>query len=517
MSTDQVSGPAGGGRVPGRIDAEMWGIVTVLILGSIMSVLDTTIVNIALQSLSHDLHTNLEDVQWVVSAYLLSLAAVIPITAWGARRFGAKRLYLVSIVLFTLGSALCGLANSTGQLILFRVIQGVGGGTIVPVGQMILVKASGPHNLARVMSALSVPVVLAPVLGPTIGGLLLDNVGWRWIFFVNLPIGVLAVLTGVRKLPADRPEEAGRLDLTGLALVATGLVGVTYGLAEVGSSADAMMHVALPLLGGILLVAAFVGRALRITQPLLDMRLYLNKAFSAASVSTFALGAAFFGGMILLPLYFQTVRHQDAVYTGLLLAPRGLGALAASWLSGRMTERIGAGATAAIGAFVTLVFTAPFALVGAHTSYLAIGVVMVFQGFGTVLAFTPTMTAAFRTLRPGQINDASSQLNIVMRVGGSIGTAILTVILQQYLARSGTSVTALGHAFGSTFAWVLAITAVAAIPALALFVIDRRQDRVAPGLDNASREFAPRPLPVGADMPRPGAEFSPRSEPAGEP
>jgi MFS family permease len=307
------------------------------------------------------------------------------------------------------------------------------------------------------------------------------------------------------------------LDLAGLALVATGLVGVTYGLAEVGSSADAMMHVVLPLLCGFLLVAAFVMRALRITQPLLDMRLYLNKAFSAASVATFGLGAAFFGGMILLPLYFQTARHQDAVYTGLLLAPRGLGALAASWLSGRMTDRIGAGATAAIGALVTLVFTAPFALLSSHTSYVAIGVVMVFQGFGTVLAFTPTMTAAFRSLRPSQINDASSQVNIVMRVGGSIGTALLTVILQHYLTHSGSSLTAAGHAFGATFTWVLAITAVAAIPSAVLFVIDRRQDRVAWRPDNSGHELTSRPMTVGMEVIRPPAEFSSRSEPAGGP
>jgi EmrB/QacA subfamily drug resistance transporter len=495
MSSDQISAPSGE-RTPGRIDAEVWAIVTVLILGSIMSVLDTTIVNIALQSLSRDLHTSLRDVQWVVSAYLLSLAAVIPLTAWAARRFGPKRLYLVSIVLFTVGSALCGLATSTGELIVFRVIQGVGGGTIVPVGQMIMVKAAGPRNLARVMSALSVPVVLAPVVGPTVGGLLLDNVGWRWIFFVNVPIGVVAVLTGLRKLPSGGREDAGPLDLVGLVLVASGLVGVTYGLAEVGSSDGGLAHVIVPLVGGLLLVAAFVVHALRIARPLLDVRLYLNKAFTAASVSTFGLGAAFFGGMILLPLYFQTVRHESAVSTGLLLAPRGLGALAASLLSGRMTDRIGAGLTAAIGALITVLFTVPFVALGPHTPYAVIGPVMVIQGFGTVLAFTPTMTAAFRALSPGHINDASSQLNVVMRVGGSIGTAILTVILQSHLTKAGASLGGQAAAFGTAFSWVLAISAVAVLPISVLVVLERRHARRPSRPDEATPGSSPQLVEV---------------------
>ena len=176
MSTEPLS-TSDGARTAAGIDSGMWRVLFVLILGSLMSVLDTSIVNIALQSLSRDLNTTLGDVQWVVSAYLLALAAVLPMTAWAARRFGPKRLYLVSIVLFTLGSALCGLATSTGELIAFRIIQGVGGGMSVPVGQMILVRVSGPRNLARVMSAFSVPVLMAPVLGPLIGGLLLDNAG----------------------------------------------------------------------------------------------------------------------------------------------------------------------------------------------------------------------------------------------------------------------------------------------------------------------------------------------------
>src|SRR3954467_9372855 len=209
-------------------------IAIVVILGAIMSVLDTTIVNVALDTLSRDLHTSLDGIQWVVTGYMLALAAVIPVTGWAATRFGSRRLYLISLVLFTAGSALCGLAWSPESLIAARVLQGLGGGMLMPIGQMILVKAAGPRNLPRVMSAIGVPIILAPVFGPTLGGLLLEHAGWQWIFLVNLPIGVVAVTVAVRMLPRDEPEEAGSLDAIGLVLIAAGLVGVTYGLAESG-------------------------------------------------------------------------------------------------------------------------------------------------------------------------------------------------------------------------------------------------------------------------------------------
>jgi EmrB/QacA subfamily drug resistance transporter len=449
-------------------------VAIVVILGMVMSVLDTTIVNVALESLSKDLHTSLDNIQWVVTGYLLSLAAVIPVSGWAAKRVGPKRLFLISVVLFTIGSALCGLSTSPTELIVFRVLQGLGGGMLMPVGQMILVKKAGPANLPRLMAAIGVPIILAPVLGPTIGGLLIDHAGWRWIFYVNLPIGIAATVAAIRLLPKDTYEDAGPLDMLGLGYIAAGLVGITYGLAEIGPSPFVSVKVLLPLILGLVLVTAFVLRALKIDRPLLDVRLYKNRAFSAASLTTFCLGAALYGGMILMPLYFQTVRHEDAVTTGLLLAPQGIGAAVAMWGSGRVTERLGGGMTALIGGVISLVSTIPFVLIGGHTSFVSIGIAMVVRGFGIGMSTMPAMTAAYRVLRPNQINDATPQLNVLQRVGGSIGVAILTVVLQHQLTHAGASVSAQASGFGTTFWWVLAVTAVATLPTLLLISAERR-------------------------------------------
>src|SRR5215831_916892 len=205
-----------------RIDAYVWRISAVVIVGSIMSILDTTIVNVALATLGRELHSSIAEIQWVVTGYMLSLAAVIPVTGWAAQRFGAKRVYILSLVLFTAGSALCGLASSTTELIIFRVIQGIGGGMILPIGQLMMADAAGPERMGRVMSIVAIPAMLAPILGPTIGGLILDNASWRWIFFVNVPIGAIAVLAALRTLPNAQPGKASRLDVRGLALMATG-------------------------------------------------------------------------------------------------------------------------------------------------------------------------------------------------------------------------------------------------------------------------------------------------------
>src|SRR3954447_11063471 len=314
-----------------------------------MSILDTTIVNVALDTLRRELGATIAQIQWVVTGYMLALAAVIPVTGWAARRFGAKRVYVVSLVLFTAGSALCGLANTTEQLIVFRVLQGVGGGMLLPIGQMMMATAAGPRRMGRVMSVVAVPAMLAPIFGPALGGLILDNTTWRWLFFLNVPIGIVAFFLGLRGLPKSEPEDAGSLDVRGLLLLVTGMPLITYGLAEIGNTGGfSSPKVIGPILGGLALVGLFIAHAWRVPRPLLDVHLYARRTFASASITTFCLAAALFGAMILMPLYYQQVRHESVLATGLLVGPQGLGAALAMPISGRLTDRIGGGPVAAL-------------------------------------------------------------------------------------------------------------------------------------------------------------------------
>ena len=416
----------------GRIEKHVWVISGVVILGMIMSILDTTIVNVALDTLSKDLHSPISEVQWVVTGYLLALAAVIPVTGWMARRFGAKRVYLVSLVLFTLGSIACGLSNTLVALVVFRVLQGIGGGMIMPLAQLIMAQVAGPKRMGRVMGVVSMPAMLAPILGPVVGGLILQNLHWSWIFFVNVPIGVVAIYLGWRMLPETDSGVAGPLDRLGLALLPTSAALTIFGISELGSGAQlGSVEVLGPLIAGLILGVAFCLHALRIERPLLDIRLYANKVFAGASFTTFGLGAALFGAMILVPLYYQKVRHLSVIDTGLLNGPQGVGALVMMPIAGRLTERYGGGRIAICGVSLLALSTIPLAFIGANTSYLTISAVLLVRGISIGLGFMPAMTAAFAAMRPDQLSDATPQINVVMRLGSAVGVAVLAVVLQR--------------------------------------------------------------------------------------
>jgi EmrB/QacA subfamily drug resistance transporter len=445
-----------------RIEPYVWKIVGIVILGMIMSILDTTIVNVALDTLSRDLGSSISQIQWVVTGYLLSLAAVIPLTGWAARHFGAKHVYIGSIVLFTAGSALCGLASSTTSLVAFRVLQGVGGGMIMPVAQMIMAEVAGPKRMGKVMGVTVMPAMLAPILGPVVGGLILEHLAWQWIFFVNVPIGVVGVVLGQLMLPDSELGEAGRLDVFGLLLM------VVYGLSEVGTTGSfSAPQVVWPIVAGLLLLGAFVRHALRTARPLLDVRLYGNRIFGSASLTTFFLGAALFGAMILVPLYYQQVRGESVVLTGLLTGPQGLGMLFVAPFTARLTERFGGGRVAVVGVSLLALSTLPLALIGADTSIFSISLALTVRGVGIGLAFMPTMTVSYASLRKDQLSDATPQMNVLQRVGGAIGTALLAVVLQRAAAGAQTA-SDLAGAFGTAYWWSLALSAVALIPCVVL-------------------------------------------------
>jgi EmrB/QacA subfamily drug resistance transporter len=452
------------------LDPGLRRVVGVVMIGAAMPFLDSTIVNVALRQLSAGLHASLGSVQWTVTGYLLAFAVVIPVTGWAARRAGAARIYLVALAVFTAGSGLCALSGSLGELVLARVLQGAGGGMIMPAATIIWVRMAGPGRMARVMSAVGAAIVLAPMLGPTLGGVLVEHAGWRSIFLLNLPVGAAGIALAARLLPRDEPGGAGPLDFTGLLLAAAGMAAFTYWMAEATAGGVRAWQAALGVAAGLVLLAGFVMREMRIPHPLLEMRLYRNAAFSAATVISFAIGMAMFGGMILMPLYFQIVRGQSVIVTGLLLAPSGIGAAAASRAAAPLTERFGGGPTALAGGLIGTAATVPFMLLGAHTSYLTLSAAMAVRGAGTGLALTPALTAAYGSLRPAEISHASPQMNILQRLGGSIGTALFTVILQHQLQLAAGGPQAQASAFGVAFRWVLAVTAAAVVPAVVLTV-----------------------------------------------
>ncbi len=463
-------------------------LAAVVVLGAIMTILDMTIVNVGLATLGREFQTSIATIQWVPTVYLLAFASVIPLTGWASERFGARPLWLVSLAGFMLGSLLAGLSWSIGALIAFRVMQGLAGGMIMPLGQTLLAQAAGPQRMGRVMSIVGVPLLLAPIFGPVVGGAIIGAASWRWMFFINLPVGGLALLLAARLLPVVPRRPGKRLDTRGLVLLCGGTAIFVYGLAEIGRRGT--LTGALPpslLLAGLALVALFVWHALHTPDPLIDVRLFTQRGFATAATTNLALGVALFGVALLLPLYFQIVRGASPLQTGLLMIPQGLGAASAITLAGSLTDKLGARRVVPVGVLLALAGTAAYTQIGARTAYWYLAAALFLIGAGLGATITPSMAAAFQHLAHQAVPRATSAINVVQRVAGSLGTALLAVVLQaaissrlpglhggigQAAALAATqpaqATTRLADAFATTFWVAFALTAAALPPALLL-------------------------------------------------
>ena len=473
---------------------EILALAAVVVLGSIMTILDATIVNVALATLGREFETSISTIQWVATIYLLAFASVIPLTGWASERFGAKPVWLASLGLFMLGSLLAGVSWSVGSLIAFRALQGLGGGMIMPLGQTILAQAAGPQRIGRVMSIIGVPMLLAPIFGPVVGGALVDSASWRWIFFVNLPVGAAAFVLALRLLPAVESRRHERLDALGLALLSGGIATFVYGLSETGSRGRVLDTVPLTaIVIGLALVVLFVRHAVRTAWPLIDVHLFRVRGFATAAATNLILGIALFGMLILLPLYFQIVRGTSPFETGLLMIPQGLGAAVAMPLAGILTDRIGARRVVPAGVLVALVGVFGYTQIAADTAYWYLAGALFVIGLGLGATIMPSMGAAYAQLTHAEMPRATSAINVIQRIAGSLGTALLAVVLQRAirselpsfhggLAQAGPlaardpehAPAALASAFGTTFWVALGLTVASLVPAV---LLPRKMDR----------------------------------------
>ncbi len=480
------------------IDRALLAVASVVVLGTIMSILDTTVVNVAINTLATEFHTTLTTIQWVATGYTLALATVIPLSGWMADRFGTKRLYMISIALFMAGSAMSGLAWSAGSIIFFRVLQGLGGGMIMPAGMTILTRAAGPARIGRVMSIIGVPMLLGPIIGPILGGWLVADVSWRWIFFINIPIGIAALFLAMRILPRDVPQHEQRLDVVDLLLLSPGLALTIYGLAETNSAGGfGAFKVLGPLAAGVLLLAAFVWHALRTKDPLIDLRLFKDRTFATSSITLVLVAISVFGSFLLLPLYFQVVRGETALQAGLLLAPQGFGAMLAMPMAGQLADRTGSGRIVPFGMLATIAAVVGLTQITATTSYWLTSLDLFVFGIGMGFTMMPTFSGAMQSIRKQAVARASTALNILQQTGASIGTAVLSVILASELSSqlgSGHgSIGASAHlppavhavvapkmadAFGTTFWYAAALLVVALASSITL---PKTKPALAPG------------------------------------
>jgi EmrB/QacA subfamily drug resistance transporter len=450
-------------------DRRLNAISLVLVLGALTTLLDTTIVNIALDHLHHVFHAPVADTQWIATGYLLAYVSVIPVSGWLSERIGDRSTWIVAVGLFTVGSLLCGLAWSLPSLVVFRVLQGLGAGLVLPVTITILTRAAGRERIGRAIATIGLIGQLAPILGPIIGGSIVQSISWHWLFFVNVPICLAALVLAPRYLPATAAQRGHRFDLLGFVLLTPSVALVAFGVSQLtGAEGFGAVQAWLPLTVGVALLVSFVLTALRRgTHALVDVRVFARRSFGLSSVITFVGGFSMYALMFLLPLWYQQVRGVSVLQTGLLLVPQGLGTIVFIVLSRKVFARIDQRVVVAGGVVLLMLGIVPFATAGASGDAVLLLAAQFVQGFGMGAASLPVMTLAFASLSQAETPRGSAAFSIVQRVGAPFGVTVVAVVLEHFVAGAATPTAVVG-AFAGTFWWVFGLSSIPLV--LALFM-----------------------------------------------
>jgi EmrB/QacA subfamily drug resistance transporter len=452
------------GRLQGLKSNQRFVVGAVWVAAVFMNLMDSTIVNVALPTLGHQFSAGTADVQWVVLGYLLSLAVFIPASGWFGDRFGQKRIFLLALALFTGASMACGTAVNLPMLVVCRILQGVGGGMLTPVGMAMLYRTYPPEDRARVSRILVLPTVVAPTAGPILGGLFVTHASWRWIFFMNLPIGVATLLFGWFFLHEHRQSTPGRFDRWGFALSGGGLALFLYGLSEGPSRGWTSVSVLGAGVVGIAMLAATVVVELRISEPMLHLRLFQNRMFEQANVALGLAAAAFIGVLFAAPLFLQEAHGLSALGSGLSTFPEALGVMSAVQVSSRIYPVIGPRRIAVGGLLICVAATLWLSSMGATTDLWWIRLAIYLVGLGVGFSFMSMQTAAFSTITRADMGRASALFNTQRQSAGAFGVAVLATVLTSQVHHG---IPTLGS-FHKAYLVAAALAAVGCIAALRL-------------------------------------------------
>ena len=446
----------------GKVDPKVIKTGIILVVGVLAVVFDTTIVSVALHTLVTDLHSSVSTIQWVSTGYLLALGMTVPLSTWGLRRYGGKRLWMFALTLFLVGSIGASLAWNADSLIAWRVVQGAAGGLLLSVLTTLIMQAAGGRSLGRTVTLIALPALLGPILGPLLGGAILTHLSWRFMFWVNVPFCLAGLLLAAKYLPKDTVAAVKpKLDTLGFALLAPGIAALILGLSNAGAAAGfGHRDVIIPLAIGVVLLVAFCLYAVRKTEPIANIRLFTHRSVGSSSLVLFFSGFTLYGAMLLLPLFYQEARGATALTAGIMLVPQGVGALLSRGLAGRLTDKIGGRPVAVVGFAIVAASTIPFCYADPKTSSWLLALWLLVRGFG-LGAITISVTAvAYLGLDRAQIPHASVLTRTAQQIGGSFGTAVLAVILESAVTSHQGNLTA---AFNIAFWWSVGFAALALV------------------------------------------------------
>jgi EmrB/QacA subfamily drug resistance transporter len=455
----------------GALSGDLLRVILIGSFGSLLLNLGSTTVNVAVDTLMAEFRAPLSTVQWVVTGHLLALALVLPLFRWAVERLGSRRLYVACLLAYTATSAVCAMAWSAESLIAFRVVQGAVGGLLAPLAQALAAQLAGPRRIGRAIGVMSVPILAAPLLGPVLGGLVVQYLSWRWIFLFNAPLGVLAAWLAHRRLPPGTTATRSRLDFMGLALLSPGIGLFTFAVSSLARARALSVGAALPFASGVALILAFVVVARRRPDTaLVDLRIFRHPRVGVALVAYVLASFGGVGTQLLFPLYYQRVRGASATWAGLLLAPQAIGMLVSLPQGGKLSDRFGAGRVVIAGVVTTLLGTLAFARAAEDTPYAILCLSLLVRGVGLGATGAPALSAAYRDLSRDEVPNGTTIINIVQRLAAPLGTAAMAMTLQRFAGGSGLDAPppALALAFAHTFAVSAGLNALALFAGVAL-------------------------------------------------